>query len=43
MARKTIKNKPRWLSMQITELSVSPITMHKITAVYSATHDISFM
>ena len=30
MARKSIKNKPRRLNMQITELSVSPITMHKI-------------
>ena len=35
MARKTIKNKPRRLNMQITELSVSPITMHKTTAIYN--------
>ena len=35
MARKTIKNKPRRLNMQITELSVSPITMHKTTAIYT--------
>ena len=34
MARKTIKNKPRRLNMQITELSVSPVTMHKTTAIY---------
>ena len=35
MARKTIKNKPRRLNMQITELSVSPISMHKTTAIYN--------
>ena len=34
-ARKTIKNKPRRLNMQITELSVSPVTMHKTTAIYN--------
>ena len=35
MARKTIKNKPLRLNMQITELSVSPIIMHKTTAIYN--------